>query len=759
MSLIFTASSQNEYDEGGDLISGSTELGLERPYHYRNNLKNTLIIPRHSKVAVQSIEFDRKPVYQLTNDDHLEWYLGDILNTGTDSTSKSMGECVSSGMPIFLADSEGALAKPGDYTRQQFAAHLQKQLKAWILNPNYWDTATCVKDNANDPQKLLFGITSLATVDISDAAGNEGLGIPGIGDAGDEGNGVKIKSWFQPTLDPDEGDPGQDKFSVISKGDKITRQTATTADGTVNNRQWSVEECSPICRSYPVSQKNGQVTFAFADPNTDVAQWDIGFTRAVTHDADYYDGWMKRVTPPVIPVTGAPYEREQLPVMDFMVSYRYDPAAVDGAFAAQQIRCYQLKWDPTANNYIQEEIRYWTGAAPYQGYGAAATGPAAIVTKAMMNGAAPIGTARRKIRFTFTGECIKVELLNAAGGDPFVLCDSGGVGAQAGGVWKSIDQNQWGLYPRINWPDAATVMDIDKYDTCITENQRNFSHNAGVNSWNYPMDPNDHLQTLETINNYLPGCCWWSNRYEQGELNVATNWVPPNTEIEDKQDLINIRTFNNPQWTHAATVTDSPWTKLDTGNENPNYISVILGNKTNTVSEGQANLTQAQLAPDLDEYKRVRGVYACDNSNMGRAIGFGSGNPRMAGASALGTRSDRAGLNVGSTFYAKWSIASQEAVTIISKTLLVACPTLTHQSYNFCINAPSKFLYHCPRITTSGLSAGRMFFEPSEKTYVKLNNPEPLYLQDLEIMLTDKNGRPATDLQGSTSVCLHIDQC
>ena len=51
-----------------------------------------------------------------------------------------------------------------------------------------------------------------------------------------------------------------------------------------------------------------------------------------------------------------------------------------------------------------------------------------------------------------------------------------------------------------------------------------------------------------------------------------------------------------------------------------------------------------------------------------------------------------------------------------------------------------------------------MFFEPHEKTYLDLNNPEPLYIQDLEILLTDKNGVPADDLQGSTSVCLHIKQ-
>ena len=142
---------------------------------------------------------------------------------------------------------------------------------------------------------------------------------------------------------------------------------------------------------------------------------------------------------------------------------------------------------------------------------------------------------------------------------------------------------------------------------------------------------------------------------------------------------------------------------------------------------------------------------------MGTALGFPS-NARQAGVMSQGVRSDRAGGNTDSTYFGKWVVSSPSAVAVVSKTLLISCPTLTHQSYNLCINAPSKFLYHCPRVTSSGLSFGRMFFEPSEKTYLDLNNPEPLYIQDLEILLTDKNGVPADDLQGSTSVCLHIKQ-
>jgi len=767
MSLIFTASSQKEYDENGDaLTGGGTEIGLERPSHYTNNLRQTLKIPPMSKVAVQSVEFDRKQVSNITENDKMEWYIGEILAPSS-GTGKTMGECVSTGMPIELKDASGSIDDE-DYNRQELATFLQKQLRQYILCPTYFNTAE-VAPNTTDRSKFDMTIKSIAKADISAAGGGDGLGVPGTGDIGDSGNATAIKSWFDPTEATDGDDPGTTKFSALTDdGDNLIRESATTVGAT--NPQWEQTECSPICRSYPVSVTNGEVLFAFNDPTAGAGDptasncWDIGFTRAVTYDADFGTtegrvGWESRVQRPAH--ANGSYDDITFPVMDFMVSYRFDPTQpnADAGTSKKQLRCYQLVSIVGGGEEMKEVQYYQTGGS------GGSNAPTAILDEDDL-AAGGLGTdVVERIRFKFIGECIKVTLENNAGTEVHVLCDSSdATGRDKLGVWKSIDMNQWALYPRINMSLQNQNTHIYKYETDIPAAGRNRASGLSgegvspVDSWDYPMDGQDHLNTADYTDVFTPGHSWWANRYLQKETQFELDPDDPdsdqkplqeNTRVTLKQELISDRRFNK-------LTEDSPWVQLDTGNENPNYISVLMVNKTN-IEEGRANLTPTAAVSLGIDPSTIRGIYACDNGTMGELLGFPS-NPRQSGALSSGTTSDRAGGNTASTYFGKWVFTSPSSVAVVSKTLLISCPTLTHQSYNFCINAPSKFLYHCPRITESGKSFGRMFFEPHEKTYLDLNNPESLYVQDLEILLTDKNGVPADDLQGSTSVCLHIKQ-
>ena len=216
-----------------------------------------------------------------------------------------MGECVSTGMPIEMADA--SVSVPEDYSRQALATFLQKQLRQYILCPTYFNTAE-VAPNTTDRSKFDMTIKSIAKADISAAGGGDGLGVPGTGEIGDSGNATAIKSWFDPTEATDGDDPGTTKFSALTNdGDNLIRESATTVGAT--NPQWEQTECSPICRSYPVSVTNGEVLFAFNDPTAGAGDptasncWDIGFTRAVTYDADFGTtegrvGWEPRVQRP-----------------------------------------------------------------------------------------------------------------------------------------------------------------------------------------------------------------------------------------------------------------------------------------------------------------------------------------------------------------------------------------------------------------------------------------------------------------------------
>lgn len=89
--------------------------------------------------------------------------------------------------------------------------------------------------------------------------------------------------------------------------------------------------------------------------------------------------------------------------------------------------------------------------------------------------------------------------------------------------------------------------------------------------------------------------------------------------------------------------------------------------------------------------------------------------------------------------------------------LFVRLDNFTQQSYNAGVGRPSKILYHLPRFDTSNRELGNgLYFEPTERTYIKLNNSETLYANTMDISIANDNEQLATDLVGKTIVVLHF---
>lgn len=89
--------------------------------------------------------------------------------------------------------------------------------------------------------------------------------------------------------------------------------------------------------------------------------------------------------------------------------------------------------------------------------------------------------------------------------------------------------------------------------------------------------------------------------------------------------------------------------------------------------------------------------------------------------------------------------------------MFVRLDNFTQRSYNSGTGRPSKILYHVPRFDTSNRDLGiSLFYEPSERTYVKLHNKEILKLNELNISFCDNEERLVYDLSGQSVVCLHF---
>jgi len=104
----------------------------------------------------------------------------------------------------------------------------------------------------------------------------------------------------------------------------------------------------------------------------------------------------------------------------------------------------------------------------------------------------------------------------------------------------------------------------------------------------------------------------------------------------------------------------------------------------------------------------------------------------------------------------RWVYDSSTTPIGVSGSLFVRTTTLTNKSHNFGKSIPSQIIYHCPKFDNQGNQAGDLYFEPHEKTYLSLNNPAPITMNNIKLELVDKNERVAGDLTGSTTVVLHI---
>lgn len=91
------------------------------------------------------------------------------------------------------------------------------------------------------------------------------------------------------------------------------------------------------------------------------------------------------------------------------------------------------------------------------------------------------------------------------------------------------------------------------------------------------------------------------------------------------------------------------------------------------------------------------------------------------------------------------------------KSLFVKLTNFTHSSANAKRGQNhSKILAHLPRFDNAGNEVGGLYFEPHERVYVALNNPNELYLNEFDVEIVYDDESYAECIAGKTIVCFHI---
>tara|TARA_R110000803_G_scaffold17901_4_gene48123 strand:+ start:135 stop:1106 length:972 start_codon:yes stop_codon:yes gene_type:complete len=88
--------------------------------------------------------------------------------------------------------------------------------------------------------------------------------------------------------------------------------------------------------------------------------------------------------------------------------------------------------------------------------------------------------------------------------------------------------------------------------------------------------------------------------------------------------------------------------------------------------------------------------------------------------------------------------------------LFVRLNNFTQQSMNARMGTISNIVAHLPRFDTAGNDNGPLYFEPSERTYLDLNNPNEMVINDFDVDFVYENERQARNLVGKTVVMFHI---
>ena len=107
------------------------------------------------------------------------------------------------------------------------------------------------------------------------------------------------------------------------------------------------------------------------------------------------------------------------------------------------------------------------------------------------------------------------------------------------------------------------------------------------------------------------------------------------------------------------------------------------------------------------------------------------------------------------------TFASDDTPNLMDRSsCFVRLDNFTQTTFNSGTGRPSRILYQVPRFDTSNRESGTaLYYEPHQRTYVKLNNSEPLSLNELHLSLCDSMERLADrGITGKTVICLHFQQ-
>lgn len=126
--------------------------------------------------------------------------------------------------------------------------------------------------------------------------------------------------------------------------------------------------------------------------------------------------------------------------------------------------------------------------------------------------------------------------------------------------------------------------------------------------------------------------------------------------------------------------------------------------------------------------------------------------------STLGFVGDPVSRPTSSTALATTNESSTTPKLISNISLFIRLNNFTQNTINARKGTTSKIVAHLPRFDNSGNETGGLYFEPHERVYVALNNPQELLINSFDVDIVYENETFCKALTGKTVICFHVRQ-
>ena len=592
--------------------------------------------------------------------------------------------------------------KAGSYNLLALPKHIQERFRAQYAHPNlYGGEEISVKTGSGGiEQGLNFKFTAKGSASVSGS------------------NNVSASLVATPVYNL--ALPGAANAAPPAPSDQYnwTPGTGVISRTGASTDTFSNASCVVMLKGRPfgLSQGKFDVTTAFANSE----RWAVGLSRpqiqfyetksavagedAIDLDADTYghhinDRTIVEPEGPLLPLQG-PFET-------------YDYAVIRSE--TDEIMVVQRAWDEEDEKLnCMEEIKYWevpgSNASVLPG-GGARTGRMTLTE---------FSASYDGVRFEGAGDEIKLYFKQTGKTTYDTILDSD-LSDELGKCYTPIGDTSYALYPMFNLGNGS--MGITKYQS---------NYIGTDDSYKFPTYD-------AATRTYIPGSDMFSNEAPTMKNDILSTYSKPEGRSLITDDVV--------------LQVDSSWTKINwaSGEQTlPNYAFTGLLNASNQyginyvhsitlgpfeIPDENNTLIESQKFPDSSLIFGFPDRAILLQEDGGVPPGYVSGNDTRV-----------------------VTFASTHSLEKINKSAFIRVPNLTHNSYNGTQSSISKILYQIPQFTNDGRQYGPLFFEPGEKTYIKLNNTSTMTLNHLEIQIVEANEKVIDSLtyNGTTQIVFHI---